>query len=146
MNMFDTAISRLLSNEGGYTEGAGDPGGETAFGISKRSYPDVDIKNLTRDEAVAIYHRDFWTPIEGESLPFAVGYQLLDFAVNSGIQTAIRALQRALSVASDGNFGPRSLTALKTQSVTDTMYLLLAERLEFMTGLRNWDQIGRAHV
>ena len=31
-------------------------------GISKRSYPAVDIKALTLDQAKAIYQRDYWQP------------------------------------------------------------------------------------
>jgi hypothetical protein len=33
----------------GYVNDPSDPGGETQWGISKRSYPDVDIKALTRE-------------------------------------------------------------------------------------------------
>ena len=57
---FDQAFDRLISNEGGYVNNPADPGGETNWGISKRSYPDVDIANLTREGAKAIYLRDFW--------------------------------------------------------------------------------------
>ena len=46
---FDTLISRVLSHEGDYVNDPSDPGGETKFGIAKRSYPHVDIRNLTRD-------------------------------------------------------------------------------------------------
>lgn len=38
----------------------GDPGGETKWGISKRSYPDLDIAALTREQAIEIYFRDYW--------------------------------------------------------------------------------------
>jgi hypothetical protein len=58
---FITAVNDLINNwEGGYVNDPQDPGGETNMGISKRSYPNEDIKNLTRDEAIAIYYRDFW--------------------------------------------------------------------------------------
>ena len=44
---FDLAIPIVLENEGGYINDPNDPGGETKYGISKRSYPALDIKNLT---------------------------------------------------------------------------------------------------
>ena len=56
---FDKAFDRLMGHEGGYTPGKGDPGGETKWGISKRSYPHLDIQSLTRDDAKVIYRRDF---------------------------------------------------------------------------------------
>ena len=62
---FLDAVNDLIDNwEGGYVLDAHDPGGETKFGISKASYPDVDIKDLARDQAIAIYYRDYWQKFE----------------------------------------------------------------------------------
>ena len=58
MSLFDVYFEKVISHEGGYSNDAKDPGGETNFGISKRAYPQVDIKNLTRDAAKQIYKRD----------------------------------------------------------------------------------------
>ena len=58
--VFLDAVRRVIAVEGGYTFNPEDPGGETKFGISKRSYPDVDIKNITSDQAIEIYWNDFW--------------------------------------------------------------------------------------
>jgi lysozyme family protein len=143
MSTFDTAINRLLGNEGGYVNNPADPGGETNWGISKRSYPNLDIATLTREAAIAIYKSDFWDKVDGDALPPGVGFQMLDFAVNSGIGTATRALQRAVGVADDGAFGPMSLAALKAQSAADTIMRLLGERLLFMSGLRGWADFGK---
>lgn len=140
---FDIAINRVLGYEGGYTDGNGDPGGETQWGISKRSYPTVDISLLTRDGAKIIYERDFWTPLQADTLPDALMYQALDFAVNSGIQTAIRYLQRAVGVADDGDWGPVSKHAITLMSESDLIMRFNAERLDFMTRLKNWSAAGR---
>lgn len=140
---FDEIFTRLLGHEGGYTANPADPGGETNWGISKRSYPNVDIKNLTRDKARDIYYQDFWLPLNADKLSSAVAFQLFDFAVNSGIQTAIRAYQRALSVADDGHFGPMSLKAAQSMSATDQIMRLLGERLDFMTRTSAWPTFSR---
>ena len=140
---FLTAINRVLGIEGGYVANAADPGGVTNWGISQRSYPNLDIASLTRDDAIAIYERDFWSKIDGDALPPGIGYQCLDFAVNSGVGTALRALQRAVGVADDGVFGPVSMAALKAQDAADTIMRFLAERLMFMSGLSNWPSFGR---
>ena len=116
---FDQAFDRLIGNEGGYCEVQGDPGGETNWGISKRSYPDVDIKNLTKEGAKAIYLRDFWDAI-GDAHP-AIKFQAFDFAVNSGIQTAIRKLQAAIGVADDGHWGPISAAKLASLDLNDVL-------------------------
>src|SRR5271169_2172410 len=111
---FDQAFDRLLGNEGGYVNNPADPGGETNWGIAKRSYPSVDIKNLTRDQAKAIYLRDFWLRGKMDQYDPAIAFQIFDIAVNSGIETGVRILQRAAGVADDGNIGPVTAAAVKT--------------------------------
>lgn len=141
---FDDAFTRLLGNEGGYTNNPADPGGETNWGISKRSYPDVDIANLTQEGAKAIYLRDFWNPI-GDAHP-AIKFQCFDFAVNSGIQTAIRKLQAAIGVADDGHWGPLSAAALAAMDVNDVLMRFMAQRLRFWAKCAAWPSMGGGWV
>jgi lysozyme family protein len=140
---FDLAFDRLFGAEGGYVYNPEDPGGETNWGISKRSYPDLNIKELTRDAAKLIYQRDFWSRVHADVLPDAVAYQLFDFAVNSGIETAVRYLQRVVGVADDGHWGPVSQAAMAASSECDIVMKLNAERLDFMTRLKNWPNASR---
>ena len=106
---FDKVIPLTLQFEGGYVNDPDDPGGETNFGISKRSYPDVDIANLTREGAIAIYKRDFWDRPELGTLPDPIGAKLFDLSVNMGLQGAVKVLQRALgTVVEDGVLGPKT--------------------------------------
>lgn len=139
---FETSFDRLIGNEGGYTAGAGDPGGETNWGISKRAYPALNIKALTRDEAREIYRRDFWERGQMDKFDAALAFQVFDFAVNSGIETAIRKLQAAAGVADDGHIGPVSIAAIKAKSLTDIVMLFVAQRLRFWTKLSNWPIAG----
>ena len=48
---FEEIIEIVLEHEGGYVNDPDDAGGETKYGIAKRWYPDVDIKNLTKEQA-----------------------------------------------------------------------------------------------
>jgi lysozyme family protein len=140
---FEDAFDRLIGHEGGYVNDPNDPGGETNWGISKRAYPHVDIKNLTRNGAKEIYRVDFWKRIKADRLYDGVAFQLFDFAVNSGIETSIRHFQRAIGVADDGIWGSISQAAADTMSESDTIMRLNAERLEFMTKLKNWPHHGK---
>jgi len=140
---FDVAFDRLMGHEGGYTDGQGDPGGETHWGISKRSYPAVDIKGLTRLDAKRIYFADFWQRIHADTLPDGVAFQLFDFAVHSGIETAVRYLQSAVGVADDGHWGPVSQAAAAAMSESDCIMRLCGERLDFLTRLKNWPTAGK---
>lgn len=137
---FDTAFSRLIGSEGGYVNDPSDPGGETKFGISKRAYPDVNIASLTVETAKELYRRDFWNVL-GDIDPM-LKFQVFDFAVNSGIQTAIRKLQASIGVADDGHWGPASAAALARLKPSAVAMLYLAERLDFWRKLTTWPRFG----
>lgn len=82
------AVGITLNFEGGYTNDSLDPGGETNFGITRRSYPDIDIKNLTREQASAIYKRDYWDQGGCNQLPWPMSAIHFDTCVLFGISRA----------------------------------------------------------
>ncbi len=143
MRDFDTAFDRLIGHEGEYVNDPDDPGGETKWGISKRSYPHLDIANLSREDARAIYRKDFWDRIDGWSIPFPIAFQTFDFAVNSGIETAVRNLQQALDVAVDGHWGPVSRKAATLCDESVVILRLMGLRLVFVASLSGWSKYGR---
>jgi lysozyme family protein len=135
---FDRAFEILIGHEGGYVNHPSDPGGETKYGITKRTYPHLDIRNLTLDDAKAIYRADFWDKVRGDELPFRLGFNLFDGAVNSGPSRAIKWLQNAAGVAADGVFGPVTMAAVKRPGVP-IVARYNGERLAFLADLGTWD-------
>ena len=111
MSDFHRAVQIILDHEGGYVDHPDDPGGATNFGISQRAYPLIDIKNLTKKEAVDIYRRDFWDACRCDEINWPLNLYLFDSAVNQGVGTAITTLQRTLGVRLDGVIGPATLAA-----------------------------------
>lgn len=146
MSTFEDFIGRVLTSEGGYVNDPRDPGSETKFGISKRSYPHIDIKGLTRDQAVSIYRSDFWERVQGEKLPRAFAFQVLDAAVNHGIGNAVRWMQRAAGVADDGIIGPLTLAAVGRADASDLVLRFNGERLRFYAKLSTFDAFGRGWI
>ena len=139
---FAEVFDRTIGHEKGYVNDPEDPGGETNWGISKRSYPTTNIKDLTREDAQAIYFRDFWTPL-GKDLSEAVAYQVFDATVNHGLGNATRILQRAVGVADDGHWGKLSQKAYSEMEENDVLLGFLAHRLRFMTKLSTWERFGK---
>lgn len=139
---FETVFALLIGHEGGYVNNPRDPGGETKYGISKRSYPHLDIKNLTLDDAKAIYRRDFWDRIRGDELPYSIALVTFDAAVNCGIGMGPRFTQSALRVAADGKIGPLTIKAAQTQNPRDVVVEALALRNVYNADLGNWDDAG----
>jgi lysozyme family protein len=144
MTNYDEAFERLIGHEGGWVNNPRDPGGETKYGISKRSYPRVDIKNLTLDDAKAIYHRDYWLAAGCDKLAPPLNYFVFDFAVNAGVRRAIILLQKAVKVEADGLMGPATLKAV---AQTDNVRLLCARYeahvIDFRNDLPTWPTFGR---
>lgn len=141
---FDQVFDKLINHEGGYVFNPHDPGGETKFGISKRSYPHLDIHSLTLADAKTIYRRDFWDRAQCDKLHPDIAFDLFDGAVNSGIGQAIRWLQRAVGVADDGVVGPLTLASINRENDTSAIRARYSgHRLDFMTRLSTWDVFGK---
>jgi len=135
MGDFEVALEFTLAWEGGTSDHASDQGGLTKYGISQRSYPALDVLNLTLEKAKLIYLRDYWNPIRGSELPHPVALVLFDLAVNSGVRTASRALQRVLNVQVDGIIGPKTLAAALQKDSIELAKLIIDSRIKHLSRL-----------
>lgn len=140
---FDEAFERLIGHEGGYVNDPRDPGGETKYGISKRSHPGEDIAGMTLERAKAIYLHDYWGPAGCDAAPDNVKFDLFDMAVNSGVKRATLTLQRAVGETEDGILGPRTLQAVQSMPPARLAARFNAIRLRFMTDLPTWPAFGK---
>ena len=158
MMNFDKAFERLISHEGGYSNDSRDPGnwtkgkvgqGElkgTKYGLAANTYPNLDIKNLTIEQAKEIYKRDWWDKLGADQLHPAIVFQLWDFAVNAGKSRAIKELQQVVGVKDDGIIGPATIAAVKKLDINDVLLGLTAERLRFYTSLSTFTTYGKGWV
>ena len=99
MNKIDKALEFTLKWEGGYVNNPLDAGGETKYGIAKRFFPNLDIANLTLEDAKSIYESQYWTRagcpwMEDEDLAIVA----FDTAVNCGVGFTVNALKTADTV------------------------------------------------
>jgi len=131
---FLRAVEFVLAHEGGYVNDPADPGGETKWGISRRSYPELDIANLTREDAIAIYYRDWWQRYGYDRLMSpTIAAKVLDLSVHVGPRQAHMMLQRALhavgrrDVAVDGIIGPKTISAANAAPPDALLAALRAE-------------------
>jgi len=104
---FDDFFSRVIQHEAGYVNDPDDPGGETKFGISKRQFPGLDIKNLTIEQARTIYSREYWHRPGFWRLPALLSIRVADVGVTAGQATAIKMMQRAANTVCAGNVPQR---------------------------------------
>lgn len=152
---FDEAFDRLIGHEAGFTKDPHDDGnwtggregvGElkgTKYGIAANTYPDLDIEHLTLDQAKAIYYRDWWLKAGGGLLSPALMYQLWVFAVNAGMSTAKRHLQKAIGASEDGVIGPLTVARIKTLDENDVLFKFTAACIRFYTARSRWAEFGK---
>lgn len=113
MANFHKAIIKTLVREGGarFTDDPIDRGGATKYGISQRAYPNLDIRNLTEQQARDIYKRDYWDRLRGDEIDSdLIAENIFDTCVNMGVRTGSRLAQYALDIdPPDGIIGNGSL-------------------------------------
>jgi len=132
--VFNKAWAHVAKWEGGHVNNQYDRGGETKYGISQRQYPNIDIKNLTEQEAKNIAYKDYWSVLHcGLLASEDLAIEMFDFGFNSGTRRAALVLQRALNllgsiIAIDGDLGPDTIAAANYFSYTYEKALLNAVR------------------
>ena len=94
---FELLVKEVIKNEGGYVNDPVDPGGETKYGISKRSFPHLDIKNLTIEDAMAIYYEGYYDKYHLDRIKdLKLRYKIFDLSVNVGPGRACHFVSNAL--------------------------------------------------
>lgn len=140
--IWDSAFDLLMLNEGGYVNNQHDKGGKTKYGISKTAYPDLDIENLTLEQAKGIYKKDYWNRCKCDDLPDALSVAVFDFAVNSGVKRAIKYLQLSLGVTADGIIGNQTLGACNRLPIKNILEDYLNKRLQYLMSLKDFKYFG----
>lgn len=120
---FYMAVRDTLEFEGFWVDDPVDRGGETKYGITKRSLgfyslhmgQYYDMADLTLEIAIDIYHRQYWVLYNIEDMPDWAQPFMFDWVVHAG-PSALKSMQRHVGVKPDGLVGPRTLGALDTDT------------------------------
>ncbi len=115
---FEKAFEWVIKWEGSsYENNAGDPGGPTKYGIDTRDDASdmpmgVSLRDLTLEQARAIYLKKYWLGSLCDKLPSPVAEVHFNYSVNTGNGTSVKFMQEALGIPVDGQFGPQTSLAL----------------------------------
>ena len=135
-DIFNKAIEIVFKNEGEYSNNSNDSGGETKYGISKSAYPNLDIKDLTKDKAREIYFQDYFKKSSAHLIVDEdLAIKFFDLVVNLGQVQATKNLQRALKIFSpnikdDGILGSLTLNAINSLNKLQSFGLLCSLKTE----------------
>lgn len=139
---FDLAYAELARREGGYSNRnrADDPGGETMWGVTERvarahGYTGP-MRDMPQTLAKQIMFDEYWKPHNCDQMPFYVGYQVFDTAVNGG--RPAQWLQAVLGVPVDGVIGAKTIAACRAADPVRVVVQFNRYRLDYMQALPNW--------
>ena len=139
MAIFSKSLNAVLKHEGGFVDDPDDRGGATNRGITQKTLSDwrgkevtaADVQALTETEAGGIYKARYWDKMSLDLIVSqGMAEAVMDFGVNAGPKTAVRALQAAVNwvekegakLAEDGIIGPITIRAVNT--TTERMLIL----------------------
>lgn len=152
---YDEAFEELITHEGGFTRNPADRGNWTGgrigkgklkgtkYGISAMAFPYLDIENLTLEDAKRIYKNKYWNEVHCDELPKYIRFDMFDLAVNSGVRTAIKLLQRSVNEKVDGWYGPKTRAGVKATEPLLLLSRLNGYRLLMISKLQSFQNFGR---
>jgi lysozyme family protein len=114
------SIGKTVVNEGGFVDDPDDKGGATKYGIEQRDWPEVNIADITPEQAAEwyrtttkpeVYNNPLFTEIDDQD----VCDKIFDMGVLFGVGTAARLAQAVLGIAQDEVFGAATLSAINTR-------------------------------
>ena len=114
---FKKLVSIVLENEGGskVTDHPKDPGGLTKYGICQRYHPNVDIRNLSEEQAEQIYLNEYYLPCGADAVTNEeLALNMFDSAVNPGLGWANKTIQKLVNVNTDAKIGPKTIEAINS--------------------------------
>lgn len=127
MSRFDDFVRIVLTEEGPLSNDQYDPGGLTKYGWSQVENPDIDVANLTLEQAIGLYRTRVWDTVHADELPAPLDLVVADAAVNPGLHAAITMLQEECKVVQDGVMGPVTIKAAHDR-MPDLVPLYFARR------------------
>ena len=148
----EQAIRLIGLSEGGYVNDPADPGGETNFGITAKTFAAWNIRTgraqrsvreLTKAEAEEIIGAQYLDPIQFDALPAGIDYLVADYAVNSGPARAARDIQALVGVAPDGIIGLQTIAAIRAADQVQLINAYCDRRMQFLRGLKTWKRYGK---
>ena len=144
MDRFRECLRVVLNFEGGLSDDPDDRGGRTNLGITQGTLDGArkngitlikTVDALTADESAKIYKALYWDRCKCDKLPHRLDLITFDCAVNCGVGTAGKCLQRGLCdvgriVAVDGAIGPKTVDAAVDVYVSGKLDKLLRACLD----------------
>lgn len=134
---------------------SGDAGALTSWGMTYTTYcaaqnalgkpspSQAQFIAFPKETFIPIYQTNFWNAVVADSLPVGLDLMVWDFGVVAGPHRAIEALQSCLGLISDGEFGPRTTSAVADRAAVIDFSVYLSHQLAFYKACAAYPVDGR---
>jgi lysozyme family protein len=155
MANFSIFLRKLLRLEGGYVNHKNDRGGCTNKGVTLNTFKQYyglgldcdDLKNITEEQVENIYKKGYWDPCWGDKIQNTrIAQLLVDWAINSGVKTAIKGIQTIVGVDVDGYMGPMTVGAINNYPPKELFEKLKAARKNFYLSIVEKDNTQKVFL
>ena len=149
--IWNSAFNLLMENEGGFVNNPKDPGGATNRGVTQKSYnawrrkrglPVQSVELMTIEETRQFYREEYWLRAKCDRYPDCFSVAVFDYAVNSGVNKAVKDFQKALGVVADGIVGNQTIGAANRLPPRPVLKAYMDGRLDFLMSLKTWKHFG----
>ena len=128
INNFSKSLDNILKAEGGFTADPKDPGnhlpdgraGCTNMGVTQAAWEEylghkvsiADMQALTKEQVGKFYKNKYWDRVMGDALPMGLDFLAASFAINAGVGSSAKLIQKCVNSVPDGMIGPRTLQVI----------------------------------
>jgi lysozyme family protein len=128
INNFNKSLEHILNAEGGFTADSKDPGnhlpdgraGCTNMGVTQTAWEEyvghkvsiADMQGLTKEQVGKFYKNKYWDRVQADALPTGIDFLATSFAINAGVGSSAKLLQKCINAVPDGMIGPRTLQVI----------------------------------
>ena len=128
INNFNKSLDHILKAEGGFTADLKDPGnhlpdgraGCTNMGVTQAAWEEyvghkvyiADMQALTKEQIGKFYKNKYWDRVQADALPIGLDFLATSFAINAGVGSSAKLIQKCINAVPDGMIGPRTLQAI----------------------------------
>lgn len=153
--MFDISMKFEKGNlVNGYVNDKDDAGGETVYGITRKNFPKLKVwASLDKlngvvakrgykipqdemEEIMNVYYKNFYQRVNAEAFnDVCLGMQIFDFAINAGVSTAVKTLQRLMHITVDGVCGKQTVTTANVRHTKSVREDYRKARIAYYNGI-----------
>jgi len=125
INNFSKSLDNILKAEGGFSADPKDPGnhlpdgraGCTNMGVTQAAWEEylghkvsiADMQALTKEQVNKFYKNKYWDRVQADTLPTGLDFLATSFAINAGVGSSAKLIQKCVNSVPDGMIGSRTL-------------------------------------